>query len=437
LSTPISVDAYGKSIFLHVRTITSNIDIFISSKTLLKANGEQADISPYISKETGKISEVYTIDAKKGVQYSLDKIVVMFTSNDRCAQSPYKAARSELAGIRSYLSAYQKHVKEWNKIWKELSYRIEGDRFSQKVIRLHIYHLLVTASKHNTQIDAGLPARGLHGEAYRGHIFWDEVFVFPFYNRHFPRTTRSLLLYRYKRLDAARKYARDHGYKGAMYPWQTADDGAEETQVIHYNPVSGKWDPDLSCLQRHVSIAIAYNILDYYFNSNDRRFLHVYGAEVLLEIVRFWASICKYNVQTDKYHIEGVMGPDEFHEKYPWSDNPGIKDNAYTNIMVSWLMNEAIKITENLPANVRKTIFERIKFKEKEIGEWRKIVHKMNVVINKKGIMSQFDNYMKLKELDWSRYHLKYDKLHRMDRILKAEGDSPDKYKVSKQADFP
>ena len=126
-------------------------------------------------------------------------------------------------------------------------------------MRLHVFHLLQVASTYNKEIDAGLPARGLHGEAYRGHVFWDELYAFTFYNLHAPEITRALLMYRYRRLKAAKEYAKQHGYKGAMFPWQSASKGNETTQVLHLNPMSGKWGADYSSLQRHVSIAVAYN----------------------------------------------------------------------------------------------------------------------------------------------------------------------------------
>ena len=75
-----------------------------------------------------------------------------------------------------------------------------------------------TVSANNVGIDAGITARGLHGEAYRGHVFWDELYILPFYNLRFPRISRALLMYRYRRLDGARKYAAENGYRGAMYP---------------------------------------------------------------------------------------------------------------------------------------------------------------------------------------------------------------------------
>ena len=187
-----------------------------------------------------------------------------------------------------------------------------------------------TASTHNTLIDAGLPARGLHGEAYRGHIFWDSLFVMHFFNLHLPNVAKSLLIYRYRRLAQARQSAKINGFRGAMFPWQSGLSGREETPVSHLNPLSGKWGPDYSHFQRHVSFAIAYNIWEYWQRTNDLDFLKHHGAEMILSIAQFGASLTKYSPQDGRYHIEGVMGPDEFHEKLPHRGKPGFKDNAYT-----------------------------------------------------------------------------------------------------------
>jgi len=129
------------------------------------------------------------------------------------------------------------------------------------------------------------------------------------------------------------------------------------------------------------------------------------------------------------------MGPDEYHEKYPDTEEPGLKDNAYTNIMVSWLLHKTIETVEHLPAVVLENQARNIGFRISELDRWRKIVEKMNVVISGDGIISQFDGYMNLHELDWDHYRRKYQNIRRLDRILKSEGDSPDRYKVSKQAD--
>lgn len=157
---------------------------------------------------------------------------------------------------------------------------------------------------------------------------------------HFPNTARQLLLYRYRRLEAARLAAKAAGFQGAMFPWQSGHDGTEQTQVLHLNPLSGQWDPDHSCRQRHVSLAIAYNVWLYWRNTLDNPFMEEYGLELLNDITLFWLSLCQWDEQDQRFHISGVMGPDEFHEKYADAQEGGLKDNAYTNLMVAWLFNE-------------------------------------------------------------------------------------------------
>jgi trehalose/maltose hydrolase-like predicted phosphorylase len=300
---------------------------------------------------------------------------------------------------------------------------------------LHIFHLLQSVSPHTIGLDVGVPARGLHGEAYRGHIFWDELFIFPFYTFRIPEITRSLLLYRFRRLAMARQMARAEGYQGAMYPWQSGSDGREETQVMHLNPRSGSWGPDLSRRQRHVNAAIVYNAWQYLLLTGDKDFMELYGAEMLVEIARFWAGLTSYNKKTRRYEIHGVMGPDEYHEKYPDSDEPGLRNNAYTNIMAVWVLERALAALELLPAERRRELEEKLNLHADEPNSWTDITEKMTVPFHGDGIISQFEGYERLQEFDWEGYRKKYGNIERLDRILKAEGDSPDRYKVSKQGD--
>jgi trehalose/maltose hydrolase-like predicted phosphorylase len=212
------------------------------------------------------------------------------------------------------------------------------------VLHLHIFHLLQTTSPHTMDLDVGVPSRGWHGEAYRGHIFWDELFIFPLLNLRFPDITRALLKYRQRRLGAARRAARAEGRVGAMYPWQSGSDGREETQVVHLNPKSGRWLPDHSHLQRHVNAAIVYNLWQFYQVSGDLEFLCFHGAEIILEIARFWASLATFNPELGRYEIRGVMGPDEYHDAYPDADQPGLNNNAYTNLMAVWVLWRALDL---------------------------------------------------------------------------------------------
>jgi len=423
-------------IFLQVETSHSHYSIATAVRTRVLCHSQE--IATERSTDSGDrfIGQSFRLQLTPDKSCTIEKLVAIHTSVDeKECDDPLEKAKKSILQQETFQGLLDAHTFEWEKMWNRTGLSIEGDRFSLKVLRLHTYHLLCAASPHNSKIDVGMTARGLNGEAYRGHVFWDEIFILPFFNRTFPEISRALLMYRYRRLDAAREYARENGYKGAMFPWQTADDGEEDTQIIHFNPKSGTWGPDLSRKQRHVSIAVFYNTWRYVYDSGDTGFLNKYGAEMLFEIARFWASIANFSPETGKYHIEGVMGPDEFHEALPESGEEGVKDNAYTNIMAVWLFEKAVEISETIDEAVLRALLEKIHLGFDELQKWRDISSSMSILLDEKGILEQFEGYKGLKELDWAHYRSKYGNIHRMDRILKAEGDTPDNYKVAKQAD--
>ena len=168
------------------------------------------------------------------------------------------------------------HVLAWKHLWRRFDVHIRpaGPGFKLNVpmlLRLNMFHLLQAVSPNSIGLDIGVPARGWTGEAYQGHVFWDELFIFPFFNYRMPEITRSLLMYRYRRLGEARAAAAAAGYKGAMFPWQSGSDGQEETEALNLNPRSQRWVPDNSYLQRHVGSAIAHNVWQYFQVTSRRR----------------------------------------------------------------------------------------------------------------------------------------------------------------------
>jgi beta-phosphoglucomutase family hydrolase len=430
---PVATGTTDDGCYLHVRTSASKVDIALGQRIDVSVDYLDILVEREVSEEPGRVRESFSVPLNQGETCTVTKIVGIYTSRDHGVPNPVRAAQQATAVERSFDGVLEASRAAWHKLWMRAGMEIQGDRFVQRIARLHTYHLLGAASPHNVNIDAGMTARGLNGEAYRGHVFWDEVYVFPFFNANFPEVTRALLMYRYRRLGDARQYARENGYEGAMYPWQTADGGEEETQEVHYNPKSDSWGPDLSRRQRHVSIAIYYNVYQYLQATGDQEFLEKYGFEMMLDITRFWASIAQKG-SDGRYHIEGVMGPDEFHEALPGSEEHGLRDNAYTNLMVVWLMEKTLSLLEKLPQDVVETIGKKVGFDPSETAKWKELTHQLGLVVDGK-IISQFDGYFGLQELDWDAYREKYGNIHRMDRILKAEGNNPDDYKVAKQAD--
>jgi trehalose/maltose hydrolase-like predicted phosphorylase len=433
---PVSPRTFGPEVIaVKVRTRQSSVYVAEAARTRAFRDDEQVEPERSLYQMEDYIQQVLAFDVEEGATVRVEKIVAFYSSHDRAINEPLGNAGKSAARYPDFEEALDRHREAWDELWRVCDIELPSDERVQLLLRLHISHVLQVCSRHTTNQDAGVPARGINGEAYRGHVFWDELYVYPFLNFRLPEITRSLLMYRYRRLGEARAAAREAGYAGAMYPWQSGSDGKEETQVVHLNPLSGQWDPDFSHNQRHVNAAIFYNIWRYFEATDDLRFLRDQGAEMMLEIARFWASIAHLNLERDRYEIHGVMGPDEFHERYPGADEGGVRNNAYTNVMVAWIAETAQKVLDLLPDSRAKALRARLGLTDDEIATWKAMSTKMFVPFHGDGIISQFEGYGDLEELDWDAYREKYDDIQRLDRILKSEGDDPDRYQLAKQAD--
>ena len=179
-------------------------------------------------------------------------------------------------------------------------------------------------------------ARGLTGEDYHGHVFWDtEIYLLPFYTLTWPEAARALLMYRFRTIDGARAKAAGMGWRGAMYAWKFADTGAEATPEQVVGPDGRIVDILCGKQEQHITADVAYAVWQYWQATGDEGFLLDAGAEILLETGRFWSS--RAQPEADGYcHIRGVIGPDEYHEQ--------IDDNAFTNVMARWNIRRALDV---------------------------------------------------------------------------------------------
>ena len=433
---PVSANAVGpETITVVVQTRTSRIRVGVSARTRLVRDGERVPAERRLVRNRGVVAHELTVEVQEGTPITVEKVAAVVTSRTPAIYEPGLNATQSVARAGGFDELLERHVLAWDQLWQRFDIRIEDSERSQMILRLHVFHLLQTVSPNSIDLDVGVPARGLHGEAYRGHIFWDELFIFPLLNFQFPALTRTLLNYRFRRLGEARWAAREAGFDGAMFPWQSGSGGREESQTLHLNPRSGRWLPDNSRLQRHINLAIAYNTWQYFQVSDDVDFLRFRGAPMLVEIARFWASMATYDRARDRYEIRGVMGPDEYHDGYPDRHGPGLNNNAYTNVMVVWLLCRVIELFERLPDHHVRELWETLHVTRVEFDRWEDISRKMVVPFHGAGIISQFEGYGDLEELDWASYTARYGDIHRMDRILEAEGDSANRYQLSKQAD--
>jgi len=415
------------TVWLRCRTRTSDIRVGLAARTVVDAPAEATAVV-----EGERVARLLRIPVTAGHTVTVDKTIALHTSRDPAISDPLRAAIDRVGRARDVDALLVSHRTAWQQLWRNAELDVPNS--AGPVLRLHLFHVLQTLSPHTADLDVGVPARGLHGEAYRGHVFWDELFVLPYLNLHFPDVSRALLTHRHRRLERACFAAADAGHTGAMYPWQSGSDGREEAQRLHLNPRSGRWLPDHSRLQHHVGSAIAYNVWQYCEATGDLEFLHTKGAEMLAQIARFWAGIAVYDETLGRYRIRGVVGPDEYHDAYPDSARPGLDDNAYTNVTAAWVLARALDVLRGLPAYVRGDLFERIGLYPSELHAWEDVSRTLHVPFHA-GVISQFAGYGDLAELDWRAYRDRYGDIRRLDRILEAEGDTVNRYQASKQAD--
>ncbi|QNK78563.1 beta-phosphoglucomutase family hydrolase [Winogradskyella sp. PAMC22761] len=438
---PVVSDAFDDDVVcMTVRTNQSNIHVAQATRTQAFLEGHRLDVKRQVFKEPGIIGQELIINIKQGQTLILEKQVSLYTSRDHAISECGLEARKAIVRAERFEGVLAEHVLAWKHLWSHFDVDVQpaNPGYTSNVpmlLRLNMFHLLQAVSPNSIGLDIGVPARGWTGEAYQGHIFWDELFIFPFFNYRMPEITRSLLMYRYRRLGEARAAATIAGYKGAMFPWQSGSNGQEETQELNFNQRSQRWMPDNTFLQRHVGSAIVHNVWQYFQVTQDVEFMHSYGAELILDIARFWSSITRFNSERERFEILGVVGPDEFHVGYPDAEKPGVNNNAYTNIMAVWVMCRALDILDLLSDTRRMELTTRLDLSTDEIARWGAISRRMYVPFHDHGIISQFEGYEKLQELDWEDYKTRYGNIQRLDLILEAENDSANRYKLSKQPD--
>lgn len=288
---------------------------------------------------------------------------------------------------------FQAHENAWKKLWNVADIVMGGSVIRQKAVRFNLYHLLI-AGNNDERVSIG--ARTLSGEAYRGHIFWDaETFILPFFVFANPRIARSMLMYRWHRLDPARKIAAAKGYKGALFPWESADSG-EETTPSWFKDITGEVIKIETLEEEHHIVAdIAYAVCQYVAATGDEAFMMSYGLEILIETARFWRSRVKYNKNRDRYEIHHAMGPDEFHR--------GVNNNAFTNEMARFNLLAAVKWcrwAKSRKAARMTRLAGKLGLTEREVRKWKKTAENIYIPYSKKKkIIEAFDGYLKLRDV--------------------------------------
>lgn len=407
--------------FLHARTEGTGIELVET------AHLEVAGVKPSYSHCGREWHQEVAASFRLGREEEATavKLVSIYTSRD--VEEPVQAARKKLeeAVSRGYRTLLAEHVAEWAKYWEASDVVIEGDDDAQLAIRLDLYHILIAAPRHDERVS--IPAKTLTGFGYRGHIFWDtEIFVLPFLTYTQPHLARNLLMYRYHTLPGARKNARETGYKGARYAWESASSGEEVTPQWGYGP-SGEmvriWCGDL---QQHISADVAYAIWQYWQVTGDDDFFANYGAEIILETAAFWESRVEYNAERGRYEINNVIGPDEYHVQ--------VDNNAFTNRMAKWNLETALEtmawLRRSHPKKAAK-LAEGLGLTEERLACWADIAACMYVPYDPEtGLIEQFEGFFDMEDVNLEEYE---PRERSMESVLGLEGVR--KRQVLKQPD--
>lgn len=345
--------------------------------------------------------EFQDFDAEQGVTTEITKYASIYTERDLPKYELHSAVKNEIDAFveRGFEQELAEHFKVYEEMWKEADIQIQGDFDLDRAVRFNIFHLMSTGNEHDDRVNVG--AKLLHGEEYGGHAFWDtELFMLPFFAYVFPKTAKNLESYRYRLLDAARANAAKNGYKGAQYPWESADDGTEQCPDWTIEPDGTCYRCYVADYEHHVTAAVTYGIYDYVKITKDTSFLLKKGGEILMETARFWASRCEYITEKDRYEIRKVTGPDEWHEP--------VDNNVYTNYLAKWNLRYVIALIQDLKEHHREDydrIAEKISLTEKEIEEWNLVQSKIYLP-RKEGtqLLEQFEGYFDLQEVTIQEY---------------------------------
>lgn len=286
------------------------------------------------------------------------------------AEAAVRAARA-----RGVDELRERHRAAWLARWRDADVLIGGDVELERALRFALYHLISAADPESDVASVG--ARGLSGRGYNGHVFWDtEVFILPFFTATDPTTARALLEYRYRTLDAARARATALGYRGALFPWESADTGEDVTPSAGIGADGQPVRILTGEQEHHIAADVAWAIWRYWEATGDDPFLVRMGAEIVLESARFWASRADLG-DDGRYHIDHVIGPDEYHED--------VNDNAFTNVMARWTIERALELDEilhRIDGRAADELWHRLQLDAAELGAWAAVA---------KGLVDGFD----------------------------------------------
>ena len=409
----------------------------VANRVKVYVNGKELTDTQRYSTVRRLLSTSAKFSVSKGDEVRILRYVLFYTGNDaEMAGMDYPAMKSyiidEMARLakKSFDELLAESQNAWAKRWQTCDLTIDGaDPTETLNARLCMYHMIIMCPDHDDRMS--IAAKGLTGPGYAGHVFWDcEIFNLPFFTYTDPATARKLCTYRHHTLGGARAKAKEYGFRGAMYPWESSSSKGDEQC-----PTLGNYDSDntrrhVTCgeIEHHIVCDVAYGVYNYAKTTNDEDFMDKCGYEILFETADFWQSRLDYNAEKDRYEILQVTGPDEYKE---YVDN-----NAYTNYLVKWNLDTALAEAERLQVEAPETFarFEKLIGLTALMQNIKDKAHKIYLpVANEDGLVPQNDTYLGLRQIDLTKY-----KTSNVNRLIYKDYTTEEKQKimVSKQADL-
>lgn len=358
-------------------TRASGFEIALAARTTLAGSGRDATS--------------WRVPATIGETLTFRRCIAVYTNRDTADPRGAALARVRAFDWSAFEDAIGEHAARWGEVWGRADVRIAGSPATEQALRFNAYHLIGAADR-DPRVSVG--ARALTGRAYEGHVFWDvEIFMFPFYLHTCPDIAQVLLRYRHHTLDGARRRARELGYRGACYAWESTVTGDDVTPATIRLGTTGRKVPIFTGRQQvHVTAGVAYAVWRYWTATGDAAFLREAGVEILLETARFWASRCSRGPH--HYHIREVVGPDEYHHS--------VNDNAYTNWMARFNLEKALEAVQWLRHDSPETaaaLAERCGLASDELEQWRDVARGLYCPgPNAAGVIEQFEGFFDLED---------------------------------------
>ncbi len=421
------------------KTTESGIDFVETTSHALILDGEKLGQDAAVYMERREIFAGYEVQVKAGKMLEIEKYSNIYTTRDFDAQEKGIKELQEVSldvckemEAEGYQKIKEESAAQWDsEVWSKAPITVEGGKeaeLDQFAVRFAQYHMRVMVPAHDNRMNIG--AKGLSGEGYKGHCFWDtEIFLLPYYIFTVPETARRLEEYRYLSLPGAHAKAAHNQYKGAMFPWESAwlEDGEVTPEYMDVDILTGKpvkvWS---GFIEQHITADVAFGAWQYAVITGDMDFMDRYGYELIMDTAIFWASRLEKGGD-GCYHINDVVGPDEYREH--------VNDNAFTNYMARWNMDKAMEYYHTLKEE-KPEIFARLNEKldlDSAYAMWKDGCEHIYLPLpTAENVLPQDDRYLSCRDIDLTKYK-KQEHVGGITRDYNLE--QINQIQVSKQAD--